>query len=300
MFSSAPRCNPLYGPGRVVALGGAGLVACPAATAEPHAPPEPDKSAYTLFNRTPRDLMRDLSADRPDTTESPYTVDAGHFQIELSLTEFTYDTDDDAGRTTRTWAVAPMLLKAGLLNNVDLQLGLEPYARERSTGGPGDPETTDGFGDLALRLKVNLWGNDGGVTAFAVMPFVTLPTASDGLGDGHVGGGVILPLAVELADRLSLGAMVEFDFRRSDANDKNVVDLVHTATIAQGLTEALGAFVEFAGFSCLSDDAPYRAYFNTGLTYALTTDIQLDAGVRVGLTSAAEDLGAFLGVTLRY
>ncbi|MEE9212565.1 MAG: hypothetical protein V3U29_07920, partial [Phycisphaeraceae bacterium] len=36
-----------------------------------------DKNGYHLFNPTPRHLMRDLSADRPDVTESPITVDAG-------------------------------------------------------------------------------------------------------------------------------------------------------------------------------------------------------------------------------
>ena len=38
----------------------------------------PDKSSYNLFNPVPENLMRDLSPDRPDVTESPFTVDAGH------------------------------------------------------------------------------------------------------------------------------------------------------------------------------------------------------------------------------
>ena len=46
------------------------------------------KSAYTLFSPTPRDMMRELAADRPDTTESPFTVDAGHYQFELSFAEW--------------------------------------------------------------------------------------------------------------------------------------------------------------------------------------------------------------------
>ena len=44
-----------------------------------------DKSQYTFWNPTPRELMREMSTDRPDKTESPYTVDAGHFQIETDL-----------------------------------------------------------------------------------------------------------------------------------------------------------------------------------------------------------------------
>jgi hypothetical protein len=67
-----------------------------------------DKSSYTLFSPTPRDQMRELSADRPDATESAYTVDAGHVQIEATLFGFGKDTPSarrtskSASRTVRT------------------------------------------------------------------------------------------------------------------------------------------------------------------------------------------------------
>ena len=51
----------------------------------PVAPVSTDKSQYDLFNPTPSELMRELSPDRPDATESPLTVDAGHFVIEASI-----------------------------------------------------------------------------------------------------------------------------------------------------------------------------------------------------------------------
>ena len=40
-----------------------------------------NKSQYTLFNPTPDRLLRDLTTDRPDTTECPFTVDAGHDRV---------------------------------------------------------------------------------------------------------------------------------------------------------------------------------------------------------------------------
>src|SRR5215218_10376638 len=89
------------------------------AIASPGALAQADKSQYTLFNPTPRASMRELSTDRPDTTESPYTVDAGHFQFELSLVDFTRD--DDGGVKSETLTALPANLKVGLLNNVDLQ-----------------------------------------------------------------------------------------------------------------------------------------------------------------------------------
>jgi len=282
------------------AYGAAAVSACLAPVGAALDEPAPDKSGFTIFNPTPGPLMRPMSTDRPDTTESPYTVDAGHFQVEASVADYTQDSED--GQAVRVWAIAPMLLKVGLLNNVDLQLGLDPYINARATAddGTGTERTTEGFGDTTVRVKINLWGNDAGGTAFALMPFVVLPTATDGLGAGHVEGGLIAPLAVELPAGFGLGLMAEIDFIRSQTDDRYVADLVYSATVGRDLVGDLGAYVEFAGFHSLSADRDYRGFFNTGLTYSLTPDAQLDAGVRIGLTSAADDFGVFAGVSFRY
>src|SRR4051794_16404126 len=50
-----------------------------------------DKCQYTLFHPTPRHLMRELATDRPDKTETAYSVDAGHFQLEMDLHTYTHD-----------------------------------------------------------------------------------------------------------------------------------------------------------------------------------------------------------------
>ena len=65
------------------------VVVAPAAQAQTRM--AADKSHYHLFNPTPRGQMRELSADRPDVTESPYTVDAGHVQLEMSFVDYVYD-----------------------------------------------------------------------------------------------------------------------------------------------------------------------------------------------------------------
>jgi hypothetical protein len=75
---------------------------------------------------------------------------------------------------------------------------------------------------LDAAIKLNLWGNDGGDTALAVLPFMRFPTAQSGLGNG-----------------------------------------------------------------------------DAGLTFGIHPDLQLDGGTRWGLTEAADDLGIFVGVSLR-
>jgi hypothetical protein len=256
-----------------------------------------DKSGYTLVNPTPRELMREMSPDRPDTTESPFTVDAGHFQIELSFVDFVYDDTD--GVRTRSASVAPLLLRAGLTDRMEASLGLSPYTWVRTEDDSGKT-TDDGFGDVVLRLKVNLWGNEEGRTAFGVMPYVKFPTASDGLGNDHVEGGLILPFAMDLGNEFSLGAMAAFDVVRDSADDGYVVDFVHSVTVGRPLFGDVGGYVEYAGMYNFNADEDYRAYFDAGLTWGVTEDIQLDAGVRIGLTDAADDFGVFAGISLRY
>lgn len=281
------------------------LGAVPAAVAQEAAEgPRADKSGFHLFNPTPRALLREMSTDRPDTTESAYTVDAGHFQVELSLVDFTYDRRNAESQTRRTLAVAPMLLKAGLLNNVDVQLGLAPYTLHRTTDrASGDGGAVDGFVDTVARLKVNLWGNDAageGATALAIIPYMTFPTAHDGLGASAMEGGVIVPFAASLPGEFNLGAMVQLDFAKSADDRRYTADLVHTITLGHDLVGDLAGYVEYAGLANLSHDERYRAYFDTGLTYAITRDIQIDAGVRFGMISASDDLGLFVGMSWRF
>ena len=80
-----------------------------------------DKTGYSLFNPTPRELWRPMSADRPDITESPYTVDAGVIQLEMSFFDYSKNGSDE------TWTIAPINLKLGLTHNMDLQLVFDPY-----------------------------------------------------------------------------------------------------------------------------------------------------------------------------
>lgn len=269
----------------------------------PGSPHPPDKSGYTLFNPTPRELMRPMSTDRPDTTESPFTVDAGHVQLEMSFIDYTHDRRD--GVTTRTLAAAPLLVKFGLTSSIDLQIGGDPWTQtESEDDAAGTTDRVSGFGDTVLRLKINLFGNDdaedfGGWT-LAVMPFVTLPTARDGLGSDKAEGGIIVPAALDLGDGWGLGLMAELDFVSDSDGDGYAYDFLHTATIAYDFSEQVGAFIEYAGYLSLSDQEDYRAYFDAGATYALTGDIQLDCGVRIGLTEAADDIGLFTGVSLRW
>ena len=264
-----------------------------------------DKSRYSLFKPTPPHLLREMSTDRPDKTESAYTVDAGHFQIEMDLLNYAHDREHSGGATATVdaFAIAPINFKVGLCNQADLQVVVETwnYVQTKvSASGFKSSQHQRGFGDITTRLKYNFWGNDGGKTALAAMPFVKLPTNQDELGNNSVEGGLILPLAVELPKGFGLGMMTEFDFNRDSSGDGYHTDFVNTITVSHDIAGHLGGYVEFFSLVRTEDNSEWVGTADLGLTYGLTDDIQLDGGVNIGVTDAAPDINPFIGVSFRF
>jgi hypothetical protein len=255
-------------------------------------------AAPARASATPDSLLRDLSTDRPDLTESPYTVDAGHVQIEMDLVAYSRE---DAGRArAESWAFAPINVKFGLTPSADLQLIAETHRRERLTDiATGARSEASGVGDVTVRLKRNLWGNDGGATAAALMPFVKLPTAAGAIGNGAIEGGLIVPLAIAIPSGFGLGLMGETDWLEDADGEGHHLEWVGTATVGRDVVGPLGAFVEIAAAGRPSREGEAIVTLDLGVTAALTPNIQVDGGVLLGVSDAADDRAFFLGLSLR-
>jgi hypothetical protein len=95
-----------------------------------------DKSAYSLFNPTPTDAMRAFAPERPSKILNPFTVDAGHFQIESDILNYTHANTGAEG--TQLFQTADPTIKLGLTNSIDFELVLNGYqwltTRDRRTG----------------------------------------------------------------------------------------------------------------------------------------------------------------------
>ena len=230
--------------------------------------------------------LRELSTDRPDTTESPRSVDAGHFQFELEIAAWERD------GTTRTLSLGEFNLKAGLDASTDLQLVLPLFSRSKD--GP------EGFGDIEVRLKRNLWGNDDGPTALAVMPFVKIPTASSELGNGKWEGGLIVPFAFSLPGGWDSAVMTEIDLAADEVGSSYHALFLNSITASHGLTESTAFFLELVSVLRAESGTDDEAYFNVGVTWAVRPQWQVDGGVRIGLTSASTDFTPFLGLSAKF
>jgi Putative MetA-pathway of phenol degradation len=230
--------------------------------------------------------LRPLSTDRPDTTESPHTVDAGHFQVEMEIANWTRD------GCQREFSLGELNAKMGFSTAMDLQLVLPFYTQVRKGG--------EGFGEVEIRLKYNFWGNDSGATALAIMPFIKLPTARGDLGNGDYEGGIIVPYGFEGPAGWSCGVMGEVDLNSDEDGRGNHLTGIFSATTSHAVTETTGIFLELVGSQSAESDAAFQGYFNTGATWAVTPTWQLDGGLRVGLTPAATDVTPFLGASAKF
>jgi hypothetical protein len=248
----------------------------------------------------PTQELRELSTDRPDTTESPYSVDKGHFQFEAELISWGRDKVDGV---TTTELAPGVNLKVGISDNADLQV-VVGYLRVSEDDGT-NTQTVSGLDDVTIRLKYNLWGQDGGdqPTAGALMPFVTLPAHGDKL-DPVLGDdasfGLIAPVGFSLPNDWGAAVMAELDFVRNSADDGWTTELLLSMTAAHDITDRSAGFVELVSISGAERNSTAEAYFDTGITYAITEMVQFDVGTNIGLTRDSQDLRLFSGLSSKF
>ncbi len=238
--------------------------------------------------------LRELETDRPDATESPVTVDRGHFQLESSF--FSFSRDDVGGMRTETWGVAESNIKYGLSDVMDLQLIFTPYVRETVRTAGGAKTTLEDFSDLTIRLKYNLWGNDEGTTAFGLMPVVKVPTQT-AVSNGRWEGGVVAPFSWRAGERWGVGLQGQLDRVYDEGEGDMDWEFSHTAVVGFDLSDRFGIYIEYLG---VAGDRPYDSFFSGGMTYSLSEFIQLDMGTLIGLNQEAEDTTIFSGISWKF
>jgi hypothetical protein len=152
-----------------------------------------------------------------------------------------------------------------------------------------------------VRAKVNLWGNDGGQTAFALIPYVKAPTAPSGIGNGAVEGGVIAPLSINLPNDFTLLFNSEVDALLDSMGDGRHANYVNLVTLGHPLFKDVTLYVEF--WSDYNNDPSQRTKqfsYDTAVTWLLRPNLQLDFGADFGLNSATPTVQLFAGLSQRF
>ncbi len=265
-----------------------------------------DKSQYTLFNPTPVFLMRRFVTDRPHFTENPTTVDAGHVLIESGLFGYALARPDLEGTITEDYLFVDTNFRIGLTNSAEIDLILLPYGVVNTR--PFDQSAAfrnSGIGRAQIRVKINLWGNDTfgepGSTNFALLPFVSLPTdRTNGVSPTHVEGGLVGFFEVKLSHMFDLELNEGVLYLRDDLATTHHTEYLTTANFEIEWTETFGTYHEVVAQLGRTDPLGDIVFFGNGFIYLLKENLQLDAGVNLGVTPAAPRINPFVGISTRF
>lgn len=252
------------------------------------------KKDFSLFSPVPRTQMRDMETDRPDVTESPYTVDAGHFQLETDLVRTTREISEL--KETHTLLINQMNLKIGLTNSTAVQIGFQTYGRQSEREFDSDSKTiSDGHGDLTLRIKQNLIGNDEGNFALALLPYVKFPTSR--YEDSRIEGGLIIPMQYKLPGEWNLGFQVEVDRLKDQDQETMHTEFLQTLTISHSIIKGLDGIAE-TYYTYDFKEHQFSNYINAALQLDVAKDFKLDAGLNIGIQHTAAK-HYFIGASYR-
>jgi hypothetical protein len=262
---------------------------CPAAVALLLAP-------VPLMAQSSPDGLREMQTDRPNATNSPTTIDPSHLQLEVGA--FDTSIDRQGGDRDREWSLGELNFRVGVLSALELNVLVQPRLVSAQRVG-GVSMRSRGFGDLTIGGKFNFWGNDGGATALGIQPQVKLPTAANGLGNGHAEFSVGLPFTAKLPAGFDLSLQPTLSRVRNEDNTRTVTGYQGAAAIDHDLGP-INLYAEYVYDDTSEHGAPNRQTLDLGGVLKLSRNLVLDSGVFIGLNHATPDLEITTGGSVRF
>lgn len=245
-------------------------------------------------------------AGPPMATDDSGTVDVGKVEIEFNG-GYIYDKETAQGVATKNNAFdTEIKITTGLYKNLGVSLAIPYTFNQRIKEDNVLVSDNSGFGDMTLELKYAFLELAG--INFAIKPAVIIPTGryNVGFSEGKWQLGATLIASREFEDgKYSLHANVGYeyhDYRTPElrASDRSGFWSGSIAGEAE-VTKGLFAVADF-GVSTTADKTTNEltAYALTGLRYEVSDFLDVNAGVKFGLTKPEDDFTALYGVVLKF
>lgn len=264
---------------------------------------------HTLFNPTPAAAMRPMSTERPSKTDSPYSLDAGHVQIETNLMGYMRNDDcrQDTCIRTRQYEIGGFNnVRIGLLDDMDLQIVNDLYLNKEDTLTDVSPpiktrQNNRGFGDTQVRLKYNLFGNHPtDKYSLALLPYIKLATHSANLGNQKIEWGIGVPFNINLNSNWSLGGMTVLNAINDEQHRGYDFAYANALVLGKSLSTQLRTYIELYSYKARQPGERFKNTMDVGLIYTVNSNCSVDANIQKGISDAADDIKLFVGVAYRY
>lgn len=150
------------------------------------------------------------------TTESPSVVPVGEFWIESDIAVWSR-----VDRDNRQFDATATIFTYGIAENWDGQFTWSGWTTSTARTELGATESTAGWGDIGLRAKWNFAGDESTEPAWALLPYVKIPTANRTVGNGKFESGAAIVYGQPLGDEMWLEAMLALDWLSDGAGGRN-------------------------------------------------------------------------------
>lgn len=211
-----------------------------------------------------------LVTDRPDFTESSFTILPGRLQIESGFTQ------EWTASSSRSFSAPELLLRIGMAKNLEARFGLPNYgwAREGAL-------SEEGFGATYLGFKLQL-GPLGGGWDSALIPAITFPARS---------GSESTTPELKAVWATAVGAYSLTGMTAASWPEAGAMEWLQTVSLGIPIASRLGAFVE--GVAGVSRSSRPAYTLHGGFVYQPDRSTQWDFHIGAGLSPAAPRV--FLG-----
>ena len=227
-----------------------------------------------------------VEPDRPDISNSTYTVPVRALQVELGL-EYARSHNDP---TERRLALQTTL-RTGLADRLEVRLDGEPLVRRK------EDSDNVGLGDLAVGVKARVFEPLGGHAwpALGVQPFVKIPTARTPIGSGRLDAGALLLVDQDLPWELDLtvnAGLVALGQRHGI-----LLQGLASASLSREFWGRLSPFLE--GFFASREEREGRdtVGIDAGAIYLVTRRVAVDAAAEVTLNRRRPDYALRTGLS---
>lgn len=231
-----------------------------------------------------------LITDRPDATEASSVVGKGTLQIE---TGGWYESFEENAITTENYTYNTTLVRYGVLDNLEFRLGWDFTEGITKVNGTKQDNVTSGFSPLLLGVKIAIAEENGTMPEIALIGHIfPVFSASEDYRPETTGIDFRFSMSHTLSDRSSIG----YNIGGQWGNDSPEAAAIYTIAYGYSITNKFGAYAELYGD--LPEDSSANHYWDAGLTYLVSNDLQLDTYIGTSITEG-QDLLVGLGLSYR-
>jgi Putative MetA-pathway of phenol degradation len=246
---------------------------------------------------TPEDSP--IKTDRPTFTPSSSTVGKNVIQLETGY-QFTHSREEGVTMSSHSYPEAN--LRFGILADwLEGRIG-QNFA-STSTAGPNSHTSQTGADDLLLGVRLGLTKQKECLPETSVILQMSVPSGSPFLTRNQVLPGIIAIFGWDvIKNRLSVSGSLSANRALDDA-DHFYSLLAQSLVLNWSLTKKLDAFTEWYALTPSGAIGPAtgpQPFFDTGMTFKVTPNMQLDGRAGLGLNHHADEFFTGVGLSVRY